>query len=489
MPQFLRMAKHCESCPSIVERKTEFDLLPPGATWLSLILFLTLCIGTAQPAWAEPANVFNQLVMKRAELEKRHGITSLECFPFIKNIGSDADQARWVARCHQAVQTLARALDEAPNPDLKTVGISTRFLRVGGFHARLIRWDASPAEMVRALQENLSPEERNRFLEKIYQLKKTIQSQLSIRNLYCSQNISNDQCMQGYATLASVKPAGPLARKRWREVVVTDSTLPQKDPSVLPLRFNDSASAMADSLQNLKAQDIWNQRRPMYEEIQKKYGAGFRKLQLANFFCALDLTREECILAASNLNEASQDPTLRGKDWGEALAHRYNTLIRNDYDLVFRFDLPPRDIIRIFSDKPSKAEVQASVTRVETLETRTRNNAAGLRAVCDLVDLRSPWCVQGFENFLKFLRTYREYSVNPPWTELMFIDGRQLSRVNFALNSKMRTTYLYIDVHTRYDELEKFLFHFRHRTAGPPASTPSGHEANDGISHVPLNPK
>lgn len=468
------MPRLCELHPTIIEGKRSSTHCAPGLARHAFLflLFLSLIIGTTAIAWADAANVFNQLVMKRAELEKRHGITSLECFPFIENISSDADQARWVERCHRAVQTLARALDEVPNTDLKTVGISTRFLQVGGFHARLIRWDASHQEMVRALKENPSPEERHRFLEKIFQLKKTIRSRLSIRDLYCSQNISNDQCMQGYATLASVKPEGFLAKKRWREVIVTDSTLPQKDPSVLPLRFNDSTEAMADSLQNLKAQDIWRQRRPMYEEIQQKYGAGFRALQLANFFCALDLTREECLTAASNLNEASQDPTLRDKNWGEAMAHRHNTLIRNDYDLVFRFDLPPREIIRVFSDKPSQAEVQAAVTRVETLETRTRNNATGLRAVCDLVDMRSPWCVQAFENFLKFLRAYREYSVNPPWTELMFVDGRQLSRVNFALNSKMRTTYLYIDVHTRYAELEKFLFHFRHRTAGPRASVP-----------------
>ncbi len=439
--------------------------------YLYLIL-LSLYIGTAQPVWAEGANIFNQLVIKKAEMEKRHGITGLECFPFIANIGSDSDQARWVERCQQGVQTLSRALDEAPNADLKTVGISTRFLRVGGFHARLIRWDASQEEMVAALKENLSPKERARFLEKVFQLKKTIQSQLSIRDLYCSQHISNDQCAQGYATLAKVKPVGPLARKQWREVVVTDSGLLQKDPSILPLRFDDSAETMADSLQNLKAQDIWNRRRPMYEEIQKKYSAEFRALQLANFFCALDLTREECMTAASNLSAASKDPVLQDKDWGEVMAHRHNTLTRNDYDVTFRFDLPPREMVRIFADKPSKAEVQAAVTRVEALETRTRNNAAGVRAVCDLVDMRSPWCVRGFEHFLKFLRTHREYSVNPPWTELMFVDGRQLSRVNFALNSKMRMSYLYFDVHSSYEELEKFLFRFQHRTAGPPASVP-----------------
>ena len=84
-----------------------------------------------------------------------------------------------------------------------------------------------------------------------------------------------------------------------------------------------------------------------------------------------------------------------------------------------------------------------------------------------MLTLYSPWCVRGFEQFLKFLRTYREYSVNPPWTELMFVDGRQLSRVNFALNSKMRMSYLYFDVHASYEELERFLFSFRHRTAGP----------------------
>jgi hypothetical protein len=43
----------------------------------------------------------------------------------------------------------------------------------------------------------------------------------------------------------------------------------------------------------------------------------------------------------------------------------------------------------------------------------------------------------------------------------MFVDGTQLSRVNFALNSKSRDTYLYIDAASGPDELLRYLSLFR----------------------------
>ena len=39
----------------------------------------------------------------------------------------------------------------------------------------------------------------------------------------------------------------------------------------------------------------------------------------------------------------------------------------------------------------------------------------------------------------------------------MFIDGSQLKRVNFALNSKSRKTYLYIDANSSDDQFFNYL--------------------------------
>jgi hypothetical protein len=43
----------------------------------------------------------------------------------------------------------------------------------------------------------------------------------------------------------------------------------------------------------------------------------------------------------------------------------------------------------------------------------------------------------------------------------MFIDGAQLARVNFALNSNARTTYLYIDARSNEKQFSKFLEDFK----------------------------
>ena len=56
MPNFLRRAKLCELCPSIVERKWSATHFAPGLArrMTPLFLILSLSIATAQSAWARP---------------------------------------------------------------------------------------------------------------------------------------------------------------------------------------------------------------------------------------------------------------------------------------------------------------------------------------------------------------------------------------------------------------------------------------------------
>ena len=183
-------------------------------------------------------------------------------------------------------------------------------------------------------------------------------------------------------------------------------------------------------------------------------------MQLPNFFCDKSLVQKECLEGAKNFHEAAKDPGLRKKLWGTVTVHKYNTLIKSDHDDVFRFDLTPAEIIRVFSSKPDQSQMQISVTLAEKLEKRTKNNSTGLRAVCDLQGLQSADCAQGFKNFIAFVRSHRDYRVGRPFTDVMFIDGNQLDRVNFALNSKVRHSYFYIDVHSSPEEMKEHLSRF-----------------------------
>ena len=140
--------------------------------------------------------------------------------------------------------------------------------------------------------------------------------------------------------------------------------------------------------------------------------------------------------------------------------HKYNTLIKSDHDDEFRYDLTPAKISRVFSKKPDQSQIHVNVTLAEKLEKRTKNNATGLRAVCDLQGLQSAYCAQGFKTFIAFVRNNREYRVGRPFTDVMFVDGTQLNRVNFALNSKVRDSYIYIDVHSSPEEMAEHLSRF-----------------------------
>ena len=432
---------------------------------LSVLWFLPVFLLFSQPAGA--ANVFNALSLVKMELEQRHGITNLECFPFLINIGFNSDEAERVRQCRVGVTTLAAALKEAPNTGLRTVGISTRFLRSGGFHTLLVPWDATKESMILALQSTPSAEEQKQFIAKVHQLKKQIQSGLHIRELYCTFKISNEQCLQGYQTLAEVEPDRRMSRMSWAAVAVTDTHLPEKDRTVLTLKFDDAPQTMTQRMKQDPAAEEWRRQKKIYAEIKKQYGQGFKVLQLPNFFCDKSLVEEGCLEGAKNFHEAAKDPGLQKKLWGTVTVHKYNTLIKSDHNDEFRYDLTPAEIIQVFSKKPDQSQMQINVTLAEKLEKRTKNNATGLRAVCDLAGLQSAYCAQGFKTFIAFVQGHREYRVGRPFTDVMFIDGTQLSRVNFALNSKVRDSYIYIDVHSSPEEMAEHFSRFGFKPSAP----------------------
>ncbi|MDH3256914.1 MAG: hypothetical protein OEM27_04800, partial [Nitrospinota bacterium] len=302
---------------------------------------------------------------------------------------------------------------------------------------------------------------------RVHQLKKQIQSGLHIQELYCTFKISNVQCLQGYKTLAEVEPDRAMSRMSWAVVAVSDTQLPEKGRTVLTVKFDDTAETMSQRMKQDPAAEEWRREKKIYEEIKKLYGQDFKALQLPNFFCDQSLVQEECLEGAKNFNEATQDPGLRKKLWGTVTVHKYNTLIKSDHNDVIRYDLTPAEIVRVFSQKPDQSQMQISITLAEKLEKRTKNNSTGLRAVCDLQGLLSADCAQGFKNFIAFVRNHREYRVGRPFTDVMFIDGTQLDRVNFALNSKVRHSYIYIDVHSSPQEMQEHLTRFGSPPADP----------------------
>ncbi len=418
--------------------------------WTALA-FAAAVLLAGERAGAE--NTFNRLVVQKGEMERQFGVKSVECFPFSENYGEG--QPALARNCLAGVEALRQALAEVPGADIQTVGISSRFLKTAGFHTVLVPWNASKDEIAEFLRRKTPPGEQERFLEEIRSLKKTIQGKLAERSLYCSQRISNEQCLLGYQTLAEAMSQVSRQETKWSEIVVEGPGIVVENPNLLALAYDSTAEEMRRALFQTGPMEKWSKRKKIYDLVQEKHGAVFREgLQLPNFFCSMDLSAEECLQGAANLSEAGKDKTLRDKLWGRATVHRFNTEILDDFDVSIRYDLPPAEIVRIFSAKPSKDESQKTVTLSEKLETRTKNNHAGLRAVCDLVNLRSALCVQGLSNFIEFLKTHRDYRVAAPWTELMFVDGAQLDRVNFALNSPVRGHYIYVDANGSREELE-----------------------------------
>ena len=421
---------------------------------VSMLAFVPIRAGIAEGA----GNTFNQLLMGKLTLEKEFGVKSLECFPFIKKIGFTQDQVPLIENCLAGTRSLIKALTQLPKADVRKIGISNRFLRTGGFHTILLPWDASTEKMVQFLEQRQSDSERKQFLKKIQVLKRQI-SQITASELYCSLQISNEQCHEGYQNLAKIKS---LSQKmKWREIVITESHVFQKDPYVLALGFENSPEKMLSLLQQ-DVEKIWSVRKKGYDEVQMKYGQAFKeRLQLENFFCVPDLSVEECQQGALNLFQASEQDVLQEKFWGRVNVVRFNTIIEDDFNVNLRYDLPSKEIIRHFTQKPSRQEATKNTIMAEKQEGRSKNNHAGLRGVCDLDGLGSALCAKAFHNFIDFLKKNRDYRIAQPWTNLMFVDGRQLSRVNFALNSSSRDTYIYVDADTSREDLENYLGMFK----------------------------
>jgi hypothetical protein len=406
-------------------------------------------------------SALNQLLQNKAILEKQHGVKTLECFPFIKDIGITKNQIPLINNCLTGTRSLEDALAQLPVADIRTVGISTRFLRTGGFHTVLVPWDASTSSMVQFLKKNKSEDEKRKFLEKIHALKRSIAQKIKIEDLYCGMEISNEQCLTGYQNLSSIKPGNSLRKMLWREIVISADHGPRKDPYTLALSFNSPPQEMLSLLQK-DVNQIWSVKKRGYEAIQAQYGQAFKeRLQSESFFCAPDLSPEECQKGALHLFQASENEILQEKFWGRITIDRFNTLWQDDFHVTIRYDLPPAEIIRHFSQKPSRKEATKNTLMAEKLEGRSKNNSAGLRGVCDLEGLRSELCAKVFQNFIDFLKKNRDYRVAEPWTNLMFIDGTQLSRVNFALNSSSRETYIYMDANTNLKEMKEYLMYFK----------------------------
>lgn len=407
------------------------------------------------------ANTFNHLVEKKQFLEKEFGVKTLECFPFTKEIGFTEDQIPLIQKCLQGVSSLQEALSQTQHKDYKEVGISNRFLRTAGFHTVLINWQASPEEIAKFLNQRLNRQEQNKFLDKIRALKKGINHQGLAKEIYCSKEISNNDCLKGYENLSKAQTPKRTKRTGWHEIMITHSSFSSDKPNKLVLAFSESPTEMGNRLMK-DPYETWRPQRKMYEAIQEKYGKAFKdKLQLENFICAAEITLEECQQGAENLMAASQSTDFRMRYWGRVILNRYNTFIQDDFHAQIRFDLPPEKILEHFSRKAIKTKAAENTTLAVKLEGRTKNNSSQLRAVCDLEGLRSELCAKAFKTFIRFVKNHRDYEVALPWDTLMFIDGDQLARVNFALNSSSRDTYLYIDANSTDEEFSNYLGRFQ----------------------------
>ena len=427
-------------------------------------IFLTFWVSFLFIPSLASANTFHQLLAEKLKLEKQFGVQTLECFPFIKKIGFTEDQIPLIEQCLKGVRNLREAFSDSSNSDYKVIGISNRFLRTAGFHTILIPWNASKDEVTQFLNNRRNHQEQTAFLDRIRGLKQEISRKLKIQQFYCSQEISNKDCLKGYENLELVRLPDTLKTIGWQEIVITHfRTLPDS-PGKLILSFDESPAEMRKHLLKDPFQ-TWKPKQNMYEKIQEKYSSVFKnKMQLENLVCAVDISMEECEQGADNLAKASEDTGFRMRHWGRVTINRYNTLIHGDFHAFIRYDLPAEEIQKYFSCKAIKTHVAEKASLATKLEGRTKNNPTQLRVVCDLVDLPADLCASSFEAFIRFVKKNRDYRVQSPWDTLMFIDGTQLSRVNFALNSGSRDTYLYIDANSSDKEFSDYLNPFNRPT-------------------------
>ncbi len=407
------------------------------------------------------ANSFNQLVKEKQILEKQFGVKTLECFPFKKEIGFTEDQIPLIEQCLKGATSLKKAFAQVNHKEYKEVGISNRFLRTAGFHTALVNWQASPVEMAEFLNQRLKHQEQVEFLDKIRALKKEIRNKGYIKEFYCSKEISNANCLKGYENLSAVNLPQRHQKKSWHEIMITHSPSSSDTPYKLILGFDQSPVEMKNRIMK-DPYETWKPQRKMYEAIQEKYGKIFKdKLQLENFICASEISLKECEQGAKTLIEASKSTDFRMRYWGKIILNRHNTIIEDDFHSQMRFDLPAKKVVEHFSRKANKTKAAEDTTLAVKLEGRTKNNPSKLRAVCDLQGLTAALCAKAFKTFIKFVKSNRDYQVALPWDTLMFIDGTQLARVNFALNSNARTTYLYIDAQSNEKQFSSFLNNFR----------------------------
>jgi len=403
-------------------------------------------------------NPFHELLNAKRSLEKQFGLTGLECFPFIQKI--DNDPSDLLQKCLQGTRTLEQALPQVQGSPYHTFGLGQEYLRTGGFRTALIPWDAEVNKLVHFLNDRPSQEAQAEFIEKINALKSKIVSRLGIVNLYCNQQISNAHCLQGYESLSEALAMGEIRLKRWRSVVLTPESSRLQDAYALSIGFSESPQVMRQRLES-DLNEIWDARRKMFETMEERFGETIRsRLGVVKLFCDLAVSNEECLRGAENIAVASADPVLQSQHWGELEIHRFNTLIRGDFDTTVKFDLAPEEIVKAFAERPTKKKITADQSLAIKLEGYTKNNSTKLRVVCDLEGLHANLCVKGFQNFIKFLKTNRDFCADLPWTELMFVDGRSLPRVNFALNSASRLTYIYADANSDYEEFETYFMSF-----------------------------
>ena len=347
-----------------------------------------------------------------------------------------------------------------PNPEIHSVGISTRFLRTGGFSTILIPWDSSLEQVMSFLRAKISKAEQERFLGEISTLKRKINKNFKIFSLYCSQRISNEQCMSGYKQLASIETIPNAQPMQWQEIILDDRQGLGKDSHSFRIKYDASPKEIHKSLQQ-DPQSVWLPRKKMYENIKSKHKQSIEKqLQVATYFCSPELTEKNCLDGVITLSKASKSQDMRMKPWGEVSIEKYNTFIKDDFDVSIRFDLSVDEFVAYFLSKTNRVEATENAVLAEKLEKRTLNNSSGLRAICDLEGMRSKLCVKAFKNFIKFVSGRRDYRVKEPWANIMFVDGAQLARVNFALNSSARNSYIYIDAGSGLEELRSHLMKF-----------------------------
>jgi hypothetical protein len=425
------------------------------------VLVLVFVFFSTSEAFPRVTNKFNQLVLAKNNLESNFGVRSVECFPFKENIGFTEDQIPLIEQCLTGIKLFKSALDQVPNAEIYSVGISTRFLWTGGFNTVLIPWNASLLETVTFLKSKISKKKQDSFLGKVSTLKGKINKNFNIFSLYCSQRISNEQCVAGYGSLASIKKNSEIKPIRWQEIIVDDRQGLGKDSHSYRIKY-DSTPKLALKILQLDPQKVWFPRKKMYKTIDLKFKKALKKrLQVATYFCSSDLTEKNCIEGMTALNEMSKNQSMRMKAWGEVVVEKYNTFIKDDFDVSIRFDLPADKLVKYFSSKANKVEATENFVIAEKMEKRTLNNSSGLRAVCDLEGMRSKLCSKAFNNFISFISENRDYRVKNPWTNIMFVDGTQLGRVNFALNSSARHSYIYIDAASESEDLEEHLMRFK----------------------------